>query len=199
MTAPATPARGLRFAVALPRRPIIALLALAAALPACGPAEIAEPVSGYMVLGGELIADLPAGFEPALAALTAGLADAGFRPPPPPRRPADARGDADAAPASPPSTPDNADAPGPFRVRRFGPEDWLLYAGSPGDALTVLRLRALPAGPTRLAVRVGSSGDVAEALRLLRAVRRRLDDAARTSSASQPDPDPPQRRAPDPA
>lgn len=168
------------------------LLAFAGLLPACGPGQAVEPIGGYMVLGGEVVTDLPVEFEPAIAAVTAGLADAGFGPPP--ARP----GVSPARPATPgDATPGDDDTPppatgDPFRVRRRSHEDWLIYAGAPGDALCVIRVRGLTGGATatRVAIRVGS-GERDPSLRLLRAVRVRLSAQAAQQRAHRPDGDPP--------
>lgn len=159
---------------------VLALGLLLLLLPACTSPEQAEPLSGYMLLAGEVITDLPVPFEPALAALTAALADTGFGPPPrqtTPRREGTnppSESPPPAAATSPDSDDDEDDTPEPFRVRRLREQDWLLWVARPDGPLTVIRLRAVGTDSTRLAIRVGSSGDEALSLKLLRNLRHRL-------------------------
>jgi hypothetical protein len=169
-------------------KPWVLLVALGLSLPGCSPAERTEPLSGYMLLGGELVSDLPAPFDPALAALTVSLVELGFRAPAPPPAPSASPGREGSAPAppaarpAPPSATDQPTEPPRFRSRRLREQDLVLFAQTREGESVSIRLRGTTTG-SRLAVRIGPNGNERASLELLRAVRARVADLAAEQAA----------------
>lgn len=151
----------------------LSLLLLAGAIPlvGCAGATSSPDVGGYMFLAGELISDIDEPFEPVLAAVTASLPDVRLGPPK----------DSDDASTSPPA----------FQRRD---DRALIRAATTKGKDVIISVRTVAPGRTRLALRVGATGDESLGVEFLSAVRRRLAQAA-----DKPAPPSPSDRAPAPA